>query len=50
MNYFATLADSKAKILNDPNHVVIAPPSTKHKLLSELIQDRFFDATVEVSK
>jgi hypothetical protein len=49
-DYFAALASSRAKILNDPNHVVIAAPSRKHRLLSELTSEGFFDATVEVSK
>jgi hypothetical protein len=46
-DYFAALASS---ILNDPNRVVIAAPSRKHGLLSELTSERFFDATVEVSE
>jgi hypothetical protein len=50
-DYFATLASSRAEILNDPNRVVIAAPSRKHRLLSELTSDcMFFDATVEVSE
>jgi len=49
-DYFAALTSSRAEILNDPNRVVIAAPSGKQRLLSELTSERFFDATVEVSE